>query len=656
VALAEAGALCGTGAVALGAVTAALPGRMRAGLLLQAAGTAAAGAAALAVLCGAGPIGAAFTSTPEPRVGVDGLSAFFLVLLAVTAIPALLAARDRLSGDRSGRAVAALTGAFLLALGGVLVARDVVTLLAAWELMSLAPAAAILAARREEPVRRAVYAYLAITHLGGTGVWVALLTLAHHGAVGDPAALAAKGAGVQTLVAVTALVGFGTKAGLVPLHTWLPRAHPVAPAHLSALMSGVMVKVALYGLIRVTLEWLGATPRWLGLALLASGLVSALGGALWALTRRDVKRLLAYSTIENVGIVALALGAAVLLADAGRPGWAALAFAAALLHAANHAIFKVLLFLAAGAIERAAGSLELDRLGGLLRAMPWTGGAFLVGAVAIAGLPPLNGFASEWLALQALAHLALSAGPATGVPGAVALAGLAAAAALALVAFVVAAGLVLLGAPRRAACAQAAEPPRATRGALCALAALCVALGLVPGLLLPTLASLAPGSAAGAALPDAGAGIALPGTGGLPTVALAVALVGLAALLYRVRRGGRPAAAPAPTWACGQAAVPALGWTAAGFTKPLRLGLERVLRPRREIEVVRAGGLVRRVRYAGEIPSLVDTVVYEPAIRVALRAATVARRLQSGSVRTYAVYLLALVVGLLALVRAGALR
>ena len=183
--------------------------------------------------------------------------------------------------------------------------------------MTLVPAAAILVARRDAPVRAAVFAYLAITHLGGAGVWIAMLALAQHGAIGDPAALAAAGAGTQTLVAIAALVGFGTKAGLMPLHSWLPRAHPVAPAHLSALMSGVMIKVALYGLIRVEFEWLGATPRWLGITLLALGLLSALGGVLWALVQHDLKRLLAFHSIENVGIIALGLGASLLFARAG---------------------------------------------------------------------------------------------------------------------------------------------------------------------------------------------------------------------------------------------------------------------------------------------------------------------------------------------------
>ena len=647
----EAVALAGVAALALGGLVAAWPGRLGIGLAAQAVGTALLGASGAAVLVGGDAVGAPFRSDIAPAVGLDALSGFFLLVLAITAVPALVFARPYLGVGPAPRAVGSLTAAFLLALTGLLAARDVTTFLAFWELMTLVPAAAIIAARRDAPVRSAVFAYLAITHLGGAGVWIALLALADHGAIGDPAALAQAGGGAQTLVAVAALVGFGTKAGLVPLHSWLPRAHPVAPAHLSALMSGVMIKVALYGLIRVEFEWLGATPRWLGITLLAVGLLSALGGVLWALVQHDLKRLLAFHSIENVGIIALGLGASLLFASAGAREFAAIAFGAALLHVANHAIFKALLFMGAGAFERAVGALELDRLGGLLRRMPWTGGAFLVGSMAIAGLPPLNGFASEWLTLQSLLHLALDAPVGVALAGAVALAGLAATAALALLCFVKVVGLVLLGAPRRPETAAAVEAPAGMRAGMVALAALCVVIGLVPGLLVPTLAGLAPGASDEVLARHAG--LDVPGTGSLPALGLAVALLVLTAALIRVRGSRR--AAPAPTWACGQPVTPALNWTSAGFTKPLRLVLEAVLRPRRELEVVEQGGLVQSVTYASEVPSLADAVLYEPAIRTGLRGAAFARRLQTGNVRTYALYLLALVLGLLALVRTGAL-
>jgi hydrogenase-4 component B len=646
------GAVAGVVMLACGGVLAATGRGLRAGLVVQAEGMTVLGVVGVAVLTGGDVLGAGFRNSTGPAFGLDPLSGFFVAVLAATAVPTLIFARDYLPGSKGARAVGALTAAFLLSLAGVLAARDVVGFLGFWELMTLVPAAAILVARRDQAVRSAVYAYLAITHLAGAGVWIALLTLAHHGAIGDPAALAAAGTGAQTLVAIAALVGFGTKAGFIPLHSWLPRAHPVAPAHLSALMSGMMIKVALYGLIRVEFQWLGGTPRWLGLALLAVGLLSSLGGVLWALVQHELKRLLAYHSIENVGIIALGLGASLLFADAGDATWAAVAFAAALLHVANHAVFKTLLFLGAGSLQRATGSLDLDHLGGLLRRMPWTGGAFLIGCMAIAGLPPLNGFASEWLVLQSLLHVASRRPLGVALAGAVALAGLAATAALALLCFVKVVGLVLLGKPRGAECAAAVDPPAGMVVGTTLLALMCIVLGLVPGLLLPTLAGLAPG--AGGAAFARHAGLAVPGTGSYLPLPLTLALTAVTAALVGLR--GRRRASPAPSWACGQPVTGALGWTSAGFTKPLRLVLEAVFRPHREIEVTPGGGMVQGVAYTGHVPSLLDASVYEPTVRAGLRAAAVARRLQSGNVRAYAGYLLGLVVGLLALAYAGVLR
>ncbi|WP_053226491.1 proton-conducting transporter transmembrane domain-containing protein [Solirubrobacter soli] len=626
-------ALTGALVLALAGVVTALPGRLRGGLALQAAGIALLGAAGVGVLVDGGTVGAEWREGFSPALGLDPLSGFFLAVLAVTAVPALVFAGSYLRS----RAAGALMAPFLLSLAGLLAARDVSTFLAFWELMTLVPAAAILVAHNDAPTRSAVQRYVAITHLGGAGVWIALLVLAAPGPLS---------AAATTVVAIAALIGFGTKAGLVPLHSWLPRAHPVAPAPFSALMSGVMVKVALYGLIRVELEWLGPAPRWLGFALLAGGVVSALGGVVWALLQQDLKRLLAYSTIENVGVIVTALGASVLIAD---PLWASLAFGAALLHTATHAVFKTLLFLGAGAIERATGTLDLDRLGGLARRMPWTAAAFAIGCASIAGVPPLSGFASEWLTLQSLAHLGFDGPVANGLAGAAALAAIAATAALALLCFVNVAGLTLLGAPHGSAAASGGaladgEAPLAMRGALVVLAAGCVVLGVAAPALIGVLAELAPGAPAHPTP---------TGTGSLPAPALAVVLVALTALLVRARGARR--AAPAPTWACGQPVTAALRWTSAGFTKPIRLVLEALLRPRRALLVESAGGVVQRMRYERHLASPADRLLYRPAIRGALAGAAVARRLQTGNVRTYAAYLLALVLCLLALVRVGGL-
>lgn len=617
----------------------------RPGLAAQSIGTALLGVAGAWVLASGHAIGASFHSEIGPAFGLDALSGFFLVAIAVVGAPSTLFARDALQADGQGRSLAVATGAFLLALVGFVSARDVSTFLGFWELMTLVPAAAILLARQDREARHGVFVYLAITHIGGAGVWVAMLVLVQHGALGGHQL----GGGLAAFVACASLIGFSTKAGLMPLHSWLPRAHPLAPAHISALMSGVMIKLALYGLVRVLFQWLAPPGLWVGFTLVALGALSCLGGVLYALMQHELKRLLAFHSIENVGIVALGLGASLVFADIGQPTWSAIAFAAALLHALNHALFKGLLFLGAGAFSEAVGSLELDRLGGLLRRMPWTGWAFALGAMAIAGLPPLNGFASEWLTLQSLLHLGVTSHLGVALAGALATLALAATAALAVYCFVKVIGLVLLGLPRRAECEQASEVPVGMRASMVFLAAACVVLGVLPGLLVPTLAALGPGRVT---LHD-GVAVNLPGTGSLPTLALALALVVLVGGL--VRLAGRRRAAAAPTWVCGQQPDAGLQWTSAGFTKPLRLVLEALLRPRREVRVLTSAGVVEAVAYEAEVPHLFDTLLYGPISRAALRAAGIARRLQSGSLRTYLIYLLVLLGVLLALARTGIL-
>ena len=639
----------GLGAVALGGALSVWGRAFSAGLWLQATGAVGISVAGFWALGSQAALGDTFTNAFVPRFGVDGLSGLFLGILGLIAAPALVFSVRYLRPSPQGRAVGALTALFVLVLALVVCARDPLTFLAGWESMTLVPAVVILVSRgADRRARKIVFTYLAVTHLGGAGTWVAILLLAHAGAIGGHTTIAS-GSGLQTAIALSALIGMGTKAGVMPLHVWLPRAHPIAPAPVSALMSGVMIKVAIYGLVRVLIDWDGVLPVWFGVLVLAVGALSALGGVVYALFEHDLKRLLAMHSIENIGIIVLGIGASLVLRARGADAWAAFALAAALLHCVNHAVFKALLFLGAGAFERAVGSLEIDRLGGLLRRMPWSGGAFLVGAMAIAGLPPLNGFASEWLTLQALIHVPRYGHIGDGVAGALALAALAGTAALAVFCFVKVVGLVLLGAPRTPAVAAAEEPPIPLRAALIFLALACVALGFAPGVLFGPLVGLAPwSSAVGTHL-----GLHVPGTGSLPTVGIAVALIGLTVALALVR--GNRRAALAPTWASGQLVEPALHWTSAGFTKSLRLVLEFVLRPEREISSKTEGGVLQEVVYSGNVPHLIEDRLYRPVERLGFRAAVHARRLQTGSVGTYVVYLIGLVIVLLLAVRLGAI-
>ena len=639
--------VAGLGAIALGGVLCVLRRGFSTGLAVQTVGAAGVAVAGFWTLGSSASLGDGFSSSFAPRLGVDGLSGLFLGILGLIAVPALAFSVRYLRPGPNGRAVGALTALFVLALALVLCGRDPLTFLVGWESMTLIPAVVILVSRgADRRARRTVFNYLALTHLGGAGTWVAILLLAHAGAIGGQTTIAS-GSGLQIAIALSALAGMGTKAGVMPLHVWLPRAHPIAPAPVSALMSGVMIKVALYGLVRVLLDWDGVLPVWFGVLVLAAGAFSALGGVVYALFEHDLKRLLAMHSIENIGIIVLGIGASIVLRARGADMWAAFALAAALLHCVNHAVFKALLFLGAGAFERAVGSLEIDRLGGLLRRMPWSGGAFLVGAAAIAGLPPLNGFASEWLTLQALLHIPRYGNVGDGVAGALALAALAATAALAVFCFVKVLGLVLLGAPRTPAAAAAEEQPVPMRAALVFLALACVALGVAPGVLFGPLVGLAPWPSAHATQ----LGLHLPGTGSLPTVGIALVLVAVTIGLALLR--GNRRAAPAPNWASGQLVEPALNWTSAGFTKPLRLVLELVLRPQREISSRTVGGVLQQVAYSGNVPHLIEDRLYRPAERMAFRADVHARRLQTGSVGTYVVYLIALVLVLLVAVRLG---
>ncbi len=635
--------LAGAAAVVAGTLAAGFRRFSRAALATQSVGVALLGAAGGWVLASGHAVGAGFRGDVHAAFGIDGLSGFFLLVIAVVGAPAALFARDALKTDRQGCSLAVATGVFLLTLVGFVCARDVSTFLGFWELMTLVPAAAILLARQDREARHGVFVYLAITHIGGAGVWVSMLVLAQHGAFGGHPLSGS----LAAFVACASLVGFSTKAGLMPLHSWLPRAHPLAPAHISALMSGVMIKLALYGLVRVLFQWLAPPGLWIGITLIAIGVLSCLGGVLYALMQHELKRLLAFHSIENVGIVALGLGASLVFADIGQPTWSAIAFAAALLHALNHALFKGLLFLGAGAFNKAVGSLDLDRLGGLLRRMPWTGATFVLGAMAIAGLPPLNGFVSEWLTLQSLLHLGVANHLGVALTGALATAALAGTAALAVYCFVKVIGLVLLGSPRRPECQSANEVPVGMRASMVFLAGACVVLGVLPALLVPALGGLGPGHVT----LQTGAALDVPGTGSLPTLALAVALVVVVGVLVRV--GGVHRAAPAPTWVCGQPSATGLAWSSAGFTKPLRLVLEVLFRSRREVQVSTSAGVVQSVTYRAEVPHLFDTLLYGPASQAALRAAGVARRLQSGSLRAYLIYLLVLLGVLLALVRTG---
>jgi hydrogenase-4 component B len=408
---------------------------------------------------------------------LDALAAFFLLVVGLGSAAASLYGLGYGRHETAPHRVLPFFPAFLAGMTLVVVADDAFTFLLSWEFMSLSSWALVMAHHRDRDNAHAGYVYLVMASFGTLALLLAFGLLAGTAGSYDFATirLAEQPPVVTALVLGLVLLGAGSKAGLVPLHVWLPLAHPAAPSHVSALMSGVMTKVAVYGFIRIVFDLAGEPTWWAGMVVLLLGGVTAVLGVLYALMQHDLKRLLAYHTVENIGIIFIGLGLA-LAFQANAMGWAAaLALTAALFHVFNHALFKSLLFFGAGAVLSATGERDMDRLGGLIHRMPYTSFAFLVGCVAISALPPLNGFVSEWLTFQAI--LQSPELPQWGLKIMVPAVGamLALSAALAAACFVKAFGITFLGRPRSPAAEGARDVDRFSLAAMFVLAALCLA-------------------------------------------------------------------------------------------------------------------------------------------------------------------------------------
>jgi len=429
-----------------------------------------------------------------------------------------------------------------------------------------------------------------------------------------------------------ALFGFGVKAGIFPLHIWLPSAHANAPSHVSAILSGVAIKMGIYGIVRFS-GWL-PTPPSAGWVVVALGVVSAVLGVAFALGQHDLKRLLAYHSVENIGIILIGVGFAIVATAHGQAAWGALALAGGLLHVWNHGLFKALLFLGAGSVLHATGTREMSRLGGLWRAMPWTASLFALGAVAISGLPPLNGFVSEWLVYLGMFD-ALNQ-PGAAVVGAIpAIVLLAMTGALALACFVKVCGVVFLGAPRSPAAERAHECGPWMRGPMLMLAAGCVAIGLAPFVFWPALHT-AVGAWRGT-WSDVPAPESLTMLG-LVHMALAVAAVIGAAWLWR--RAHRGSLARALTWDCGYAAPSArMQYTAGSFAGIITEWFAWILQPERHEHRPEAT-FPRRADFEEHTPETVLERVIEPCARLVMWVSGVARRLQHGRTHAYILYLI----------------
>jgi len=516
----------------------------------------------------------------------------------------------------------------------VLTAADSVLFLMAWEIMALASFFLVVFEDEREDARRAGRIYLIATHLGVLPLLAMFLLLG--GASGGTDFSGFTAGGAPGLLFLLAVLGFGAKAGFIPLHVWLPEAHPAAPSHVSAVMSGVMIKTGVYGLARA-LTWFGAPPPWWGWTLVAIGAVSGVWGVLFALAQHDLKRLLAYHSVENIGIIALGLGVGLLGVSYGSPTVAALGFAGGLLHVLNHALFKGLLFLGAGAALHATRTRDMDRMGGLMKRMPWTGACFFVGAAAISALPPFNGFISEFLiyvgAFRSAGLEAAQAAPAIVVILSLALIG-----GLALACFAKAAGMVFLGEPRAEEAARAHEAGWLMRASMLILALACALIGLASPLALELVAPAArvlapaPGEAV-AALAQASALLARVSAAAATLAVLAGGLWLWRGWLLRGRGVERTV-----TWDCGYARPTArMQYTASSFAHPMIRAFGALL-PTRAKVTPPEGLFPKESSFHSHTPDLFLERVFGPAFAGAARFFSRLRWVQQGRVQVYVLY------------------
>lgn len=605
-------------------------------------GSAAALVAAIIVLSGGEPWDwqTAMAIGGEPlHLRLDGLSAFFLALLAVVGGAASIYSREYWTDaahPRSAPTGRAWWSAFLGSMGFVLLSVNGLHFLIGWEIYTVCAYFLITRERHLPKVRAAGWLYLAASHAGTLCLFAFFALLAARtggweiGPLRDRADLAP--------LFWLALAGFGLKAGVFPLHIWLPSAHANAPSHVSAIFSGVTIKMGIYGLMRFS-GWL-PVPEAAAWTVATLGVVSAVLGVVFALGQHDLKRLLAYHSVENIGIILIGLGFAMIASVHGHAAWGQLALVGGLLHVWNHGLFKALLFLGAGSVLHATGTREMSRLGGLWKSMPWTAGLFTLGAAAIAGLPPLNGFVSEWLVYLGLfdATALRSSISWAAVPAAVLLA---MTGALALACFVKVCGVVFLGLPRAAAAERAHECGWFMRAPMLVLAALCVAIGLAPMFFWPAVAR-----AAAVWQPDWATFAAPASVTTLGICNLVFASLGAVAALMLWRRVKQNGVSRAGTWDCGYAApTPRMQYTAGSFAGIITSWFAWILQPQKHAHLPQ-GNFPAHASHAEHTPETVLEKIVVPTGGVVMAISTAVRRLQHGRLQAYILYL---VIGLIAL-------
>jgi hydrogenase-4 component B len=641
--------LCVAGLLALGIVAVPLASRP--------AGRPAVYGGALGLTAIAGAIGiASVMAAPSeialplglPWLGMhfrlDALAAAFLLVVNLGGASASLYALGYGRHEEAPHRVLPFYPAFLAAMNLVVLAADAYSFLLSWELMSLASWALVVSHHRDPENLRAGTIYIIMASFGTLALLLAFGLLAGTGGGYEFASMRAAhfAPGPAALVLMLALLGAGSKAGLVPLHVWLPLAHPAAPSHVSALMSGVMTKVAVYGFIRIVFDLLGAPSWWSATVVLVLGGITSVLGVLYALMQHDLKRLLAYHTVENIGIIFIGLGLALAFQANGFAAGAALALTAALFHVFNHSLFKSLLFFGSGAVLTATGERDMEHLGGLIHRMPRTAFLFLVGCAAISALPPLNGFVSEWLTFQAI--LLRPDLPQWGLKIAIPAAGamLALSAALAAACFVKAFGISFLGRPRTEAAAHAREVDAYSIAAMGLFAALCLLAGIFPGAVIDMLSPVVR-QVGGARMPVQ---LAVPWLSIVPSEAARSSYNGLLIFLFisatawiaafAIHRVASRALRRAPAWDCGfPDSRPSTQYSAESFAQPIRRVFGTVVFHARDEVTMPPPGDVAPARIVKSLRDPVWESIYVPIANMVGQAAQVLNALQFLTIRRY---------------------
>ena len=587
------------------------------------------------------------------RLDLDPLGGVFIAATGAVAIAVGIYAVGYANREHWARFPLITLPLFVAGMLLVPAAGSVTTFLLAWELMAATSLILVLSEHRRDAVRTAGVFYAIMTQLGFVAILVALVVLSASGS-GDAFTTIAANAdsltpGTRNAVFMLTVLGFGSKAGLLPLHAWLPKAHPEAPSPVSALMSAAMVNMGIYGIIRIDLQLLGPGPHWWGLTLMIFGAVSAVFGVLQASVATDLKQLLAYSTTENMGLITLALGASALLSSSAAPTVAAIALTAALLHLLAHAAFKTLGFLAAGSVLAATGLRDLDKLGGLARPMPVTTTMFGIAALGASGLPLGAGFASEWLLLQSLIHSPHDGNTLLALAMPLSVGAVALTTGLGIAAMVKAFGVGFLARPRSAAAEAAREAPATMLVGMALAAAACAVFAVAPVLFGPALQRVLvvlPTVGGDAAGPRMGTLLRLPGVAGSISPGLIAAAMVVAVLLaLGLARWGvrhRPATVVAPLWACGADALsPRMQYTATSFAEPLQRVFDDILRPDTDVEVTHFAEsqyLVEKVTYRTLMADPVEQRFYTPVVHAVTTWAQWVRGAHTGSVHLYLAY------------------